>query len=203
MNFISTEIEVGSVSVKRGQTLTFAGGIGPVWRVTHGVFKLVRSEEAGVALVQLAKSGDLIGVESLCHKAYQYTVQAIIDSKVEVHTTSHALSDPTTLVQAFLQQQRQTYDMYRLRTGPIGQRLAYLIGLLEFRLDGQVVSIQRTDLPTLKDIASTIDATVETVCRDLNLLIPARPQAKVKAKKKLSSNWAQAGSLGSFQTAAA
>lgn len=201
MNFISTEIEVGSVSVKRGQTLTFAGGIGPVWRVTHGVFKLVRSEEAGVALVQLAKSGDLIGVESLCHKAYQYTVQAIIDSKVEVHTTSHALSDPTTLVQAFLQQQRQTYDMYRLRTGPIGQRLAYLIGLLEFRLDGQVVSIQRTDLPTLKDIASTIDATVETVCRDLNLLIPARPQAK--AKKKLSSNWAQAGSLGSFQTAAA
>lgn len=185
MNFISTEIEVGSVSVKRGQTLTFAGGIGPVWRVTQGVFKLVRSEASGVALVQLAKAGDLIGVESLCHKAYQYTVQAIIDSKVEVHTTSHALSDPTTLVQGFLQQQRQTYDMYRLRTGPIGQRLAYLIGLLEFRLDGQVVSIQRTDLPTLKDIASTIDATVETVCRDLNLLIPARQQAKAKKKSGL------------------
>lgn len=203
MNLTIQEKAVNTINIKRGQTLTFAGGIGPVWRVTHGVFKLVRSEEAGVALVQLAKAGDLIGVESLCHKAYQYTVQAIIDSTVEVHTVNHALSDPTTLVQAFLQQQRQTYDMYRLRTGPIGQRLAYLITLLEFRLDGQVVPIQRTELPTLKDIASTIDSTVETVCRDLNVLIPARPQAKVKAKKKLSSNWAQAGSLGSFQTVAA
>jgi len=78
--------------------------------------------------------------------------------------------------------------------------LAYLITMLEFRLDGQVVPIQRTELPTLKDIASTIDSTVETVCRDLNVLIPARPQAKVK--KKLSSNWAKAGNFGSFQAAA-
>ncbi len=120
MNLTIQEKAVNTINIKRGQTLTFAGGIGPVWRVTHGVFKLVRSEEAGVALVQLAKAGDLIGVESMCHKAYQYTVQAIIDSTVEVHTVNHALSDPTTLVQAFLQQQRQTYDMYRLRTGPIG-----------------------------------------------------------------------------------
>jgi hypothetical protein len=67
------------------------------------------------------------------------------------------------------------------------------MSLLKYRLDGEQANIQRTDLPTLKDIAKVIDATVETVCRDLNDLIPARTQAK--SKKKLISNWSQAATV--------
>jgi hypothetical protein len=80
--------------------------------------------------------------------------------------------------------------MYKLRTGSISTRLSYLMSLLKYRLDGLEESIQRTDLPILKDIAKVIDSTVETVCRDLNELIPARPQAK--SKKKSISNWSHA-----------
>jgi hypothetical protein len=57
-------------------------------------------------------------------------------------------------------------------------------------LDGLEESIQRSDLPILNDIAKIIDSTVETVCRDLNDLIPARPQAK--SKKKSIANWPHA-----------
>jgi CRP-like cAMP-binding protein len=193
VNSISHDVAVSAISIKRGETLTFAGGVGPVWRVTHGVFKLESYEGENCALIQLAKPGDLIGVEVLCHKAYAYTVRAIVDAEVEIHLASHAHSDPSILVQAFLQQQRQTFDMYKLRTGSISTRLSYLMSLLKYRLDGEQANIQRTDLPTLKDIAKVIDATVETVCRDLNDLIPARTQAK--SKKKLISNWSQAATV--------
>jgi hypothetical protein len=64
------------------------------------------------------------------------------------------------------------------------------MSLLKYRLDGLEESIQRTDLPILKDIAKIIDSTVETVCRDLNELIPARPQAK--SKKKSIATWSHA-----------
>ena len=190
MNSISHDVAVSVISIKRGETLTFAGEVGPVWRVTQGVFKLESYEGENCALIQLAKPGDLVGVEVLCHKAYAYTVRAIVDAKVEIHLASHAHSDPSILVQAFLQQQRQTFDMYKLRTGSISTRLSYLMSLLKYRLDGLEESIQRTDLPILKDIAKIIDSTVETVCRDLNELIPARPQAK--SKKKSIATWSHA-----------
>ncbi len=190
MNSISHDVAVSAISIKRGETLTFAGGVGPVWRVTQGVFKLESYEGENCALIQLAKPGDLVGVEVLCHKAYAYTVRAIVDAEVEIHLASHAHSDPSILVQAFLQQQRQTFDMYKLRTGSISARLSYLMSLLKYRLDGLEESIQRTDLPILKDIAKIIDSTVETVCRDLNELIPARPQAK--SKKKSIATWSHA-----------
>ena len=63
MNSISHDVAVSAISIKRGETLTFAGGVGPVWRVTQGVFKLESYEGENCALIQLAKPGDLVGGE--------------------------------------------------------------------------------------------------------------------------------------------
>ena len=83
MNLTIQEKAVSAINIKRGQTLTFAGGIGPVWRVTQGVFKLERQGQDGQILVQLAQAGDLIGVESLCAEPYAFTAVALVAAQAK------------------------------------------------------------------------------------------------------------------------
>ena len=74
-----TQIPVGEpIIVPRGRSLIAAGGLGPVWRVTQGVFKLERQGQDGQILVQLARAGDLIGVESLCAEPYAFAAVALV-----------------------------------------------------------------------------------------------------------------------------
>ncbi len=66
MNYFTQIPVVESIDVRRGHALLTAGAVGPVWRVTQGVFKLEGAGLEGQTPVQLALPGDLIGVEALC-----------------------------------------------------------------------------------------------------------------------------------------
>ena len=180
MNLTIQEKAVSAINIKRGQTLTFAGGVGPVWRVTQGVFKLERQGQDGQILVQLAQAGDLIGVESLCAEPYAFTAVALVAAQAKPLAAGQDLDRYTTMTQGFLQQQRQTCDMHRLRTGSIVQRLSYLLTVLCKQADGLVLTVQRKELPTLKEMARVVDSTFETVCRELNTLLPERKQPRLR-----------------------
>jgi CRP-like cAMP-binding protein len=187
MNYLTQIPVVESIDVRRGHTLLTAGAVGPVWRVTQGVFKLERAGLEGQTLVQLAMPGDLIGVEALCAEPYAFSVVALVAAQAQPLHVSHELARYTTMAQGFLQQQRQTCDMHRLRTGPIGQRLAHLLTLLGKQADGRVLELDRKALPTLKEMARVIDSTFETVCRELNTLQAQRKPMRVRT----SSVWAE------------
>jgi hypothetical protein len=181
VQFLS-KIPVGEpIQVNRGQSLLAAGDVGPVWRVTQGVFKLERQGQDGQILVQLAQAGDLIGVESLCAEPYTFTAVALVAAQAQPLVANQDLDRFNTMTQAFMQQQRQTCDMHRLRTGSIVQRLAYLLTVLGKQADGRVLPVQRKELPTLKEMARVVDATFETVCRELNTLLPERKQQRMQA----------------------
>jgi hypothetical protein len=178
-----TQIPVGGpIDVHRGKSLLSAGGAGPVWRVTQGVFRLERLGQDGPLLVQLARVGDLIGVEALCAEPYAFSVVALTSAKAQPIALTPELDRNALMVQGFLQQQRQTCDMQRLRTGPIAQRLAFLITVLGQQPDGRILNVARKDLPTLKEMARVVDSAIETVCRELHHLKTVRkPKQTVRA----------------------
>ena len=162
-------------SLPRGQMLVEAGRQGAVWRVLSGVIRLERPTRDGHVLVQLALPGDLIGVETLCAQVQACTATALLHARVEVVAFAGELSQYTTVVKGLLQQQRQAMDMVRLRSGSIQQRLAHLLALLGQGVDGHVRVLQRDELPTLREMAQIVDSANETVCRELNVLLPHKP----------------------------
>jgi len=165
-------------TLKRGQVLVNAGEFGPVMRVTEGVFRLERLGMDGLSLVQLGLPGDLLGVESLCAEPYAYTVTAITGGQAKLQTVNGDLSRFGVVAKAYLQQQRRTHDMMKLRGGPVRDRLAHFLTLLARNEDGTQREIDRRDLPVLKDVAAILDTATETVCRELNAFLPARVYQK-------------------------
>jgi CRP-like cAMP-binding protein len=160
--------------LKRGQVLVGTGEFGPVWRITQGVFRLERLAMDGLSLVQLGLPGDLLGVESLCSEPYAYTVTAITSSEAKLETVNGDLSRFCVVAKAYLQQQRRTHDMMKLRGGPVKDRLANFLEMLSRNEDGSKRELDRRELPTLKEIAGILDTANETVCRELNAFLPAR-----------------------------
>lgn len=161
-------------TIKRGQALVSAGELGPVWRVTQGVFRLERQSMDGLSLVQLGLPGDLLGVESLCAEPYAYTVTAITTGEAKLQSVNGDLSRFGVVAKAYLQQQRRTCDMMKLRGGPVKDRLAHFLMLLARNEDGTQRELDRSDLPVLKDVAAILDTATETVCRELKAFFPAR-----------------------------
>jgi CRP-like cAMP-binding protein len=160
--------------IKRGESLAIAGELGPVWRVTEGLFRLERVSMDGLSLVQLGLPGDLLGVEALCAEPYAYTITAITPGRVELVAASQELSRFGIVAKAYLQQQRRTHDMMKLRGGPVNERLAHFLKLLARNVDGSERELDRRDLPILKEVAVIVDTATETVCRELNAFLPAR-----------------------------
>lgn len=161
-------------TIKCAQVLVSAGEYGPVWRITEGVFRLERAGLDGLSFVQLGLPGDLLGVEALCAEPYAYTITAITTGQAELVDANHELSRFGVVAKAYLQQQRRTYDMMKLRGGPVNERLAYFLRLLARNVDGSDRDLDRRDLPILKEIAAILDTATETVCRELNAFLPAR-----------------------------
>ncbi len=160
--------------IKRGQVLVNAGEYGPVWRITEGMFRLERVSHDGLSLVQLGLPGDLLGVEALCAEPYAYTITAITTGKAELVDANHELSRFGIVAKAYLQQQRRTHDMMKLRGGPVNERLAHFLKLLARNEDGSERELDRRDLPILKEVAAIVGIATETVCRELNAFLPAR-----------------------------
>ena len=161
-------------NIARRKTLIHTGGYGQVWRVSRGVFRLDALTNDGLHFVQLALPGDLLGAETLCGQPYTYTATALSAAEAEwVPVVSQELR--TQLIgQAYTQQQRRTRDMMALRCGHVRDRVAHLLTLLSTQADGKAHTLDRRDLPSLKELAVVLDTASETLCRELNAFLPAR-----------------------------
>lgn len=175
------------MAVRRGDVIVAANSTGPVWRVLSGAFRLDGPTGAGASLVNLALPGDWIGVEALCGAPYAFTVTALVDSEVHVEATVN-LPRMEAMAAVLRQQQRQMMDMAPLRSGTVVSRLTHLLKLLARRCDGEIASLSRQDMPRLKHTAQIIDTAVETVCREMGRLLPARSKRTPVALKLVSFN---------------
>jgi CRP-like cAMP-binding protein len=161
-------------TLKRGESLFHSGHFGSVWRLTQGLVRLERVGRDGPSLVQLALPGDLLGVESLFEEPHLYGATALTPVVAREQVLSSELSRFSVIAKGYLQQQRRMHDMMRMRTGCVSERIAHLLNLLSSQSNGLPASLDRRDLPILKDLAFIVDASAETVCRELNAFIPAR-----------------------------
>lgn len=175
------------VEVQRGDVFLVADSTGPVWRVLRGAFRLDCETDSGTSLIHLALPGDWMGVEALCGLPYTYTATALVDSEVQAEAMVN-LPRMEALAAVLRQQQRQMRDMAPLRSGTVVSRLAHLLALLARRCEGEAASLCRKDMPRLKQTAEIIDTAVETVCREMNRLLPARPKRAPTTLKLVSFN---------------
>ena len=102
------------------------------------------------------------------------TVSALVASTATPEPVLGEAALAATLAEALLQQQRQSFDMALLRSGTAPVRLGHLLRLLAQAFGVQREALDRKALPALKDMAQIIDSTPETVCRELNRLLPMR-----------------------------
>lgn len=189
--------------VSNGQSPIFqAGQTGRVWRVRQGVVRLDRQCGPVRQPVQLALPGDLIGVEALCDRPYQFSAEALTACEldpVDIDGTdeAQALSQRTRLLgDVLLQQQARSQDMAALRTGSVAQRLSHLLHVLG--LEHAMTHAGRTgaadavrqSLPALRELALLIDAKTETVCRALAQLLPPRSRKSGPARSAPACGWA-------------
>ena len=157
-----------------GQLLASAGESATLWRVKEGVLRLDQVTHDAAILVQLVFPGDLVGVEALCVEPYAYTITALTRCKLQTESVAYDFNRFAAVAQGFMQQQDRTRDMMRMRTGPVRERLAYFLKLLSQNADGFSRKLERSDLPSQKEIAVILDVASETVCRELNAFMPAK-----------------------------
>ena len=84
--------------------------------------------------------------------------------------------------------------MLALRTGPVEQRLGHWLALLSRA--GAPGAAPSADGPTLREIATLVDAAPETVCRVLARLRP--PRITRERSKARPSRWAVPLRLAAF-----
>lgn len=177
---MTPSVRVDARAFVKAESVFFAGEAGPVWRVLEGIVRLDRDSGPTRQPVQLALPGDLIGVEALCERRYQFSATAFTACRLErMALDADSLRVPL-LQQALLQHQDRSEDMTALRTGSVPQRITHLLCLmgLDWRpdrraLNGEADAI-RDALPTLREVAQVVDAKTETVCRALAQLLPPR-----------------------------
>lgn len=173
-------------SLRMGDSLLEAGAIGPVWRVTRGVFRLERVSDEGVAFVQLALPGDLLGVEALCSERYSFSATAVVDSEAVPLALADDAARHRVLADAFLQQQARTAEAVRLRSGTVASRVDHFLTTLAHATGVITQRVRDCDLPYLRDIAHIVDSAPESVCRAMGGLVAPRTRAR-PARRKLDS----------------
>ncbi|MDO5690944.1 MAG: Crp/Fnr family transcriptional regulator [Pseudomonadota bacterium] len=154
-----------------GQTLLRAGEHGVLWRVTSGAFRVERQGDDASTLIQLALPGDRVGLESLLAQPYAVTVSALVASTAWIESVHDEAARLMVLADILAQQQRQAQDMARLRSGPVTDRLTWLVHWLGGGIDNPMA---RKALPSLKEMAQLVDSAPETVCRELGRLMPSQ-----------------------------
>lgn len=181
-----------------GELIFQQGETGQAYQVTQGMVALEQSEDsASAAVVQLAMPGDLIGIEGLFEQTYSLNARALFPAQLVPVMGDKRFIKGHVLPQVCIQQQRQSVDMMKLRSGKIPHRLAYLLQLFESMQEQRRPAITRRELPSLKYLAQILDARVETVCRELNHLLP-----EVALENKNMSYLARTHSMGGLLLAA-
>ena len=168
-------------SLKKGVALYRERELGNAWHIISGAIQFETANTDGNPVTQLAITGDVIGLEAMCDLEHTETAIALTECVIERVTYSGNLKQLALLTQAYFQQQRRLKDMARLRTGTVKSRIQHFLTLFAASKECQLTELSRTDLPTLKEIATIVDTAPETVCRELNKFLPVRhtktPQA--------------------------
>lgn len=163
-----------SLRLGHGKLFAHAGEMGSLWRIQEGVLRLEQVSHDETILVQLAFPGDLVGVESVCAEPYAYTLSALTTCDLVALPVDTDFARYSAVAQGFMQQQERTRDMMRLRTGTAHERLAYFLKLMSRNADGSLRTLERSDMPTLREMGTIIGIAAETVCRELNAFMPAK-----------------------------
>jgi CRP-like cAMP-binding protein len=174
-----TEGDEWHLDVSRGRALLEPGQHATLWRICSGAFLVERPTRDGPDVVALALPGDLVGLEALLGEPCTFGVSVLLSGRVRPESLGSDAGLARALGDAVRQQQRQALEMSQLRSGPVLERLQHLLGMLACERGG---AIERKDLPTLKAIARLVNSAPETVCRELNRLLPARPRPARKAR---------------------
>ena len=164
-------------SLKKGESLFKQGDSGMLWRVESGLILLQKTTDDGDELTQIALSGDVIGLEALCDQAYANTAIALIDSHVSRLRVANEFNAFAAMAKGYMQQQQRMHDMSKLRTGSVASRLRHFIQMLSKDLEGKCQSLNRKDLPTLREMSHIIDIADETICRELKAFFPQERKA--------------------------
>ena len=182
-------------SLEAGQVLHAGGQCQLLWRVVSGVLRMHQTHQGRPVLVTLARSGDLVGFETLCGGTCQFDASALTDVQLLALQPADETQRQQWLIEALLQQPQRSHDMARLRTGSMTSRLSELLCLLGHvptpdvarHLSTLNVDVLRESLPPLRDLAEVVDAKHETVCRALAQLLPPR------SNKSGPRRWSRAG----------
>ena len=164
-----------------GECLFEPGPSGAVWVVEQGAFRVERvSPQGGATFVQLAWSGDWLGVESLCAQPYSFRVTAMGPSLVREVDVSQEPERHRVLAQAYLQQQARAVEAAQLRSGPVASRVGYFLAAWSRATGAITQRVRDFELPYLRDIAVIVDSAPESVCRALGRLVVPRAQGRTR-----------------------
>lgn len=181
-----TEGDEWQLEVARGRALLEPGQHATLWRIRSGAFLVERPTRDGPDVVALALPGDLVGLEALLGEPCTFGVSALLAGSARPESLGSDAGLARALGDAVRQQQRQALEMSQLRSGPVLERLQHLLQMLSRERGG---AIERKALPTLKAIARLVNSAPETVCRELNRLLPARARAVQRGERTAGAAW--------------
>lgn len=175
------------LDVSRGRALLEPGQHATLWRIRSGAFLVERPTRDGPDVVALALPGDLVGLEAMLGEPCTFGVSALLCGSARPEPLGSDAGLARALGDAVRQQQRQALEMSQLRSGPVLERLQHLLHMLSRERGG--APIERKALPTLKAIARLVNSAPETVCRELNRVLPARPRNTQGRAHAASTAW--------------
>lgn len=141
-----------------------------LWQLESGALRIDSAGPDGSSeLTRLALPGDYIGVENLVGMQDSLTVRAITPARLVPVTLIEEGQRMQLLMNVIIKGHRRCREVLGLRTGEAALRIKRLLHLLtQNERDGDTGGAISCILPSLKDIASIVNLTPESVCRILN-----------------------------------
>ncbi len=139
-----------------------------LWQLESGALRIDSAGPDGSCeLTRLALPGDYLGVENLVGMQDSLTVRAITPARLVPVTLMEEGQRMQLLMDAIVKGHRRCREVLSLRTGEAAVRIKRLLHLLPHSSGGDTGPISCI-LPSLKDIASIVNLTPESVCRILS-----------------------------------
>jgi CRP-like cAMP-binding protein len=141
-----------------------------LWQLESGTLRIDSAGPDGSSeLTRLALPGDYLGVENLVGMQDSLTVRAITPARLVPVTLMEEGQRMQLLMDAIIKGHRRCREVLGLRTGEAAVRIKRLLHLLPHsERSGDTVGPISCVLPSLKDIASIVNLTPESVCRILS-----------------------------------
>ena len=166
-----------------------------VWQLQRGLLMVQSLSRPGDAVRHLALPGDWLNLECLCDLPADTRITALMPSRLRP-LAQPPLTDGHALIRHLvLQQRRWTDDLLALRSGSVEQRLGRWLELLG-RAGGGALAASSDEVPTLREIATLVDAAPETVCRVLARL--RAPSTAPDRTKTRPARWVRVLPLEAF-----